>query len=189
MCLFWSSSCVLGLIAGLLEARRLAAGPDAGRQRTSQAARAPYKVAEKVWGGRGWQRAILAPPLAPWPVFCVWLMCKRRGRQKQFRRQPWTSGPHKQPVFEPASPIADKHRTLSNEPLRHPPRPRSRWLLKPCLSSSFKAYRLSFLGVWCRGWEAGQDPSAGLTTHVWSTLQPSCLSHPPSMFLRRRSQG
>lgn len=152
MCLFWSSSCVLGPIAGLPEPRRLAAG----QQRTSQAALAPYKVADKVWGGRGLY----------WPSLSLVGLLRMAHLANEMDGRNNSGVNHEPPAptnslfSKPASPIADKQccqRTaLVSGVCRHPP-PTPGWLLKPCLSSSFKAYQLSFLGVrWRqRGWEAG----------------------------------
>lgn len=113
-------------------------------------------------GGRqslGWQRAILALPLLG-RSFAYGSSGKRNGRQKQFRVNHEPPAPTNSLLSKPASPIADKQccqRTaLVSGVRRHPP-PTPGWLLKPCLSSPFKAYQLSFLGVWRRqrGWEAG----------------------------------
>lgn len=71
---------VLGLIAGLCS--KHAVWPrDAGRQRTSHAARAPYKVAERE---SGVAEGYIGPPSRSLVGRFVsaddWLICKRNGR-------------------------------------------------------------------------------------------------------------
>lgn len=113
-------------------------------------------VADKVWGGRGLH----------WPSLSLVGLLRMAHLANEMDGRNNSGVNHEPPAptnslfSKPASPIADKQccqRTaLVSGVCRHPP-PTPGWLLKPCLSSSFKAYQLSFLGVRCRqrGWEAG----------------------------------
>lgn len=103
----------------------------------------------------------IGPP-SPWSVFCVWLIWQTKWTAETIPASTMNEppAPTNSLFSKPASPIADKQccqRTaLVSGVCRHPP-PTPGWLLQPCLSSSFKAYQLSFLGVRRRqrGWEAG----------------------------------
>lgn len=153
----------------LFEARRLAAG----RGTAAHITRCPRRLTRWQKENLGWQRAILALPLARWSRFlCMQTtgssVNEMAGRNNSGVDQ-WTSRPHKQPVFE----ASVGHQSLTNITVNEPLLSRICVAIhhaselggcsKPCLSYPLTSHFL----VLCQDSGGGQDPSAGLTTHIW----------------------